>query len=58
MLPSEVLCPVVLLRTEVLEEIIASIINVTRIIEQGRTLVVANNGSTLRRKSSSAASYC
>jgi hypothetical protein len=44
MLPS-----VVLVRTEVLEELSASFIRVTRISELGTTLAVTSNRRTLRR---------
>jgi hypothetical protein len=40
---------VALVRTDVSEERIASIIRVTRICELGRTLAVTSNGRTLRR---------
>jgi hypothetical protein len=40
---------VALVRTEVLEELIASFISVTRISELGTTLAVTSNRHTLRR---------
>jgi hypothetical protein len=46
---SGMLRPVALVRTDVSEESIASIIRVTRIGELGTTLAVTSNRSTLRR---------
>jgi hypothetical protein len=48
MLPSGMLHRVALVRTEVSEECVASIISVTRISELGTTLAVSSNLSTLR----------
>jgi hypothetical protein len=45
------LCPVALVRTDVLEECIASIIRVTRIGRLGTTLAVTSNQSALQRES-------
>jgi hypothetical protein len=45
-------------RTDVSEERIASIMRMTRIGEQGTTLAVTSNCSTLRRNTASVASYC
>jgi hypothetical protein len=42
-------CPVALLRTDVSEERIASIIMMTRIVELETTLALTSNRSTLRR---------
>jgi hypothetical protein len=42
---------VALVRTDVSEELSASFIRVTRIIELGTTLAVTNNRSTLQRAS-------
>jgi hypothetical protein len=47
---SEMLRRVALVRTDVSEKLIASIINVTRIGELGTTSAVINNRRTLRRK--------
>jgi hypothetical protein len=48
---SGMLCGVALVRTNVSEERIASVIMVTGIIELGSTLAVTSNRSTLRRNS-------
>jgi hypothetical protein len=48
--PSEMLRRVALVRRDVSEELIASIIRVTRICEVGTTLAVTSNRSTLRFK--------
>jgi hypothetical protein len=47
MAPSEMLCRVALLRTDVSEEPSASFIRVTRIGELGTTLAATSNGRTL-----------
>jgi hypothetical protein len=47
------LCPMALARTDVSEELSASIIRVTRIGELGTTLAVTSNRRTLRRNISS-----
>jgi hypothetical protein len=49
MVSSGIFRRVVLLRTDVSEELSASIIRVTRISELGTTLAVTSNPSTLRR---------
>jgi hypothetical protein len=51
MLSSGILRRVALVRTDVSEELSASIIRVTRIDELGTTLAVASNRRKLRRKS-------
>jgi hypothetical protein len=49
---------VALVRTDISEEPIVSIIRVTRIGELGTILTVTSNRRTLRRSISSVASYC
>jgi hypothetical protein len=47
MLSSEMLRHIALVRTDILEELIASIIRVTRIGEPGTVLAITNNQSTM-----------
>jgi hypothetical protein len=49
---------VALVRTDVSQELSASIIMVTKIGEVGTMLAVTNNRRTLRRNTMSVASYC
>jgi hypothetical protein len=50
MLSSELLCRVALVKTDVSEEVSASIIRVTRISKLGTTLAVTSNRCTLQKK--------